>query len=39
MQIGIIRLPSSNKTTIFNALVLRKIETAAYSPDKSQFSN
>ncbi len=34
MQIGIIGLPNSTKTTIFNALTRGKIETAAYSSGK-----
>jgi hypothetical protein len=34
MQIGIIGLPNSSKTTIFNALTRGKIETAAYSSGK-----
>jgi hypothetical protein len=31
MQIGIIGLPNSTKTTIFNALTHSQVETAAYS--------
>ena len=31
MQIGIIGLPNSTKTTIFNALTRSQVETAAYS--------
>jgi ribosome-binding ATPase YchF (GTP1/OBG family) len=31
MQIGIIGLPNSTKTTIFNALTKSEVETAAYS--------
>jgi GTP-binding protein YchF len=31
MQIAIIGLPNSTKTTIFNALTMRQVETAAYS--------
>ena len=34
MQIGIIGLPNSSKTTIFNALTRGKIETAAFSSGK-----
>ncbi|MDE3091778.1 MAG: redox-regulated ATPase YchF [Chloroflexota bacterium] len=34
MQIGIIGLPNSTKTTIFNALTRGRIETAAYSSGK-----
>ena len=34
MQIGIIGLPNSSKTTIFNALTRGQIETAAYSSGK-----
>ena len=34
MQIGIIGLPNSTKTTIFNALTRGQIETAAYSSGK-----
>lgn len=34
MQIGIIGLPNSSKTTIFNALTRGRIETAAYSSGK-----
>lgn len=34
MQIGIIGLPNSTKTTIFNALTRGQIETAAYSSSK-----
>ncbi|MCL4488149.1 MAG: redox-regulated ATPase YchF [Chloroflexi bacterium] len=34
MQIGIIGLPNSGKTTIFNALTRGQIETAAYSSGK-----
>ena len=34
MQIGIIGLPSSGKTTIFNALTRGQIETAAFSSGK-----
>jgi GTP-binding protein YchF len=34
MQIGIIGLPNSTKTTIFNALTHSQVETAAYSSGK-----
>lgn len=34
MQIGIIGLPNSTKTTVFNALTRGQIETAAYSSGK-----
>ncbi len=34
MQIGIIGLPNSSKTTIFNALTRGQVETAAYSSGK-----
>lgn len=34
MQIGIIGLPNSSKTTVFNALTRGRIETAAYSSGK-----
>jgi len=36
MQIGIIGLPNSTKTTIFNALTRGQIETTAYSSGKLQ---
>lgn len=36
MQIGIIGLPNSTKTTLFNALTRGQIETAAYSSGKVQ---
>ena len=36
MKIGIIGLPNSGKTTIFNALTRRQVETAAYSAGRME---
>jgi GTP-binding protein YchF len=36
MQIGIVGLPNSTKTTIFNALTRSKVETASYSTGQAE---
>lgn len=39
MKIGIIGLPNSGKTTIFNALTRAKVETAAYSAGRMEVNS